>query len=356
MILNAGVNTSIDILPILFIPQSCKKIIKSSGDVFGTFLRPLIDELECLYVNGVNVAYEYPLGSIFDDPAEHSKICTMRAMVMMVTGDHPAQCKIGLVKNGGQEFCRRDMAHATLVKDGSSNIGRYVYDENRFQTRFPPVKRRVDDMAASLIEAKRCCTQAEKEEVWKQSGLSGESILWRLYDLYGFNISLDLVFDVMHTLSLNVFKKYIGSLLKEANATVKRQIDEAVKTLSTLVPESIRHGRWPNCPSLYHESFKAEENQKFIQWCLPYILRITDGISPEMQILGVLLIDIAHCFYNYSRDYGWSLNDINAIRTLLQSWRIRKEEAFGANSSTLEHVAGTIKLYKLYTSIFLFFN
>ncbi|MCO5591018.1 hypothetical protein L7F22_044994 [Adiantum nelumboides] len=216
-------------------------------------------------------------------------------MVMMVTGDHPAQCKIGMFKNGGSNFCRRDKAQATLKPDG-----RYVYDENRYQARFPPSHRSFGEMKAALEDAKRCCTLGEKEEAWKKAGLSGKSILWRLNDLYGFDVSLDCVYDVMHTLSLNVFKKYIAHLLQMADASQKKEIDAAVRALTKVVPSSIRYGRWPHAPSAYSDSFKAEENQKFIQWCLPYIIKTVNGISPEMQDLGYLLIDIAHSFYNYS--------------------------------------------------------
>ncbi|MCO5606008.1 hypothetical protein L7F22_060195 [Adiantum nelumboides] len=312
LLLNAGPNSSIDVLPVLFIPQSCKNSIKNSGDVFSTCLTPLVDELEKLFLHGEDVAYEYPVEKIFDSPEGHAKLCKIRAMVMMVTGDQPAQCKIGMFKNGGSNFCRRDKAQATLKPDG-----RYVYDENRYQARFPPSHRSFGEMKTALEDAKRCCTLAEKEEAWKKAGLSGKSILWRLNDLYGFDMD---------------------------DASQKKEIDAAVRALTKVVPSSIRYGRWPHAPSAYSDSFKAEENQKFIQWCLPYIIRTVNGIFQEMQDLGYLLIDIAHSFYNYSRDNGWSVDDIRVMKLLLQSWRVRMEEYLGPNSSPLEHVAGNGEL------------
>lgn len=109
-ILNGGKNSIINILPVLFIPFSCKEIIKNSSNVFSAFLRPLIKELEELYIAGIKVMYNYPVEQIFDDPFGHTMKCKVRGMLMMVTGDHPAQCKIGLFKDGGQYFCRRDKA------------------------------------------------------------------------------------------------------------------------------------------------------------------------------------------------------------------------------------------------------
>ncbi|MCO5599180.1 hypothetical protein L7F22_053280 [Adiantum nelumboides] len=170
LLLNAG---PIDVLPVLFIPQSCKKSVKNSGDVFSTCLTPLVDELEKLLLHGEDVAYEYPVEKIFDSPEAHAKLCKIRAMVMMVTGDHPVQCKIGMFKNGGSNFSRRDKAQATLKPDG-----RYVYDENRYQARFPPSHRSFGEMKAALEDAKRCCTLAEKEEAWKKSALKVLSA-WR---------------------------------------------------------------------------------------------------------------------------------------------------------------------------------
>lgn len=38
--------------------------------------------------------------------------------------------------------------------------------------------------------------------------------MWRLYDLYGFNLSTDLVYDTMHVLALYIFKKYVHLLVK----------------------------------------------------------------------------------------------------------------------------------------------
>ncbi|MCO5552692.1 hypothetical protein L7F22_006209 [Adiantum nelumboides] len=176
-------------------------------------------------------------------------------------------------------------------------------------------------MKAALEDPKRCCTQGEKEAAWKKAGLSGKSILWRLSDLYGFDVSLDCVYDVMHILSLNLFKKYILHLLQKSDASQKKEIDAAVRSLTKVVPSSTRYGRWPNTPSVYSDSFKAEENQKFIQWCFPYISKTVSGISPEMHNLGYLLIDLAHSFHNYYRDHGWSIDDIRVAKLLLQSWK-----------------------------------
>ena len=42
-----------------------------------------------------------------------------------------------------------------------------------------------------------------------QSGISGDSHLWRLYYLNGFDLSRDLIYDVMHVINLNLCKNFI---------------------------------------------------------------------------------------------------------------------------------------------------
>ncbi len=66
-------------------------------------------------------------------------------------------------------------------------------------------------------------------------GILGQSCLWRLYNFYGFDISRDLTYDVMHTLTLGVFKKYVHILVKyvERNGKIK-DLDGALQTMKKL--------------------------------------------------------------------------------------------------------------------------
>ncbi|MCO5601221.1 hypothetical protein L7F22_055340 [Adiantum nelumboides] len=262
-------------------------------------------------------------------------------MLMVVTGDHPAQCKIGLFKDGGQHFCRLDKAIASLDSSNPSFVGRYIYDKTCLQCRYPPPKRTMAEMQKALSLSVKTTSQSQPDDILKNAGLSGKSSLWRLNDLYGFDLSLDLVYDTMHILSLNIFQKYISLLMRNSSSEMKRKIDDITARALSCVPPTLRYGRWPRYPSKYHESYKAEENQEFIQWCLPFVLCEVDGLPSDIQDLGLLLIDIAHLFFNYTRDHGWTNKTIEVARTLLSSWRVRSEEAFGANSSPLEHVAGS---------------
>ena len=96
-----------------------------------------------------------------------------------------------------------------------------------------------------LFLSKRVYTQNERETILRDVGLSVESIVWKLHDLYGFNISLDLVYDVMHILLLNLFKKYISSLIKGSTNDLMKQIDGVVEEVFKLSPNSVYFGQWP---------------------------------------------------------------------------------------------------------------
>ncbi|MCO5598075.1 hypothetical protein L7F22_052165 [Adiantum nelumboides] len=207
-----------------------------------------MEELESLFVEGLEIDYNYPLESIPKLCAmSSSRKFTARAMLMLVTRDHPAQCKIGSFKEGGQSFCRRCKAIFQADEDTSSG---YVYDENRKQFRYPPSRCQPLESLDAISEFERATTEMEREAIRKKSGLSGVSPLWRFYNLYGFNPHLDLVYDCMHILSLNMFSKYINALMMALSNEVKNKIDDAIDRMSKWVPASIRYGWWPRLPRI----------------------------------------------------------------------------------------------------------
>ncbi len=63
--------------------------------------------------------------------------------------------------------------------------------------------------------------------------------------MYGFDISYDLTYDVMHILALCVFKKYVHVLVKyvEGNGKIK-DLDGALQTMNKLNLATLG-ARWP---------------------------------------------------------------------------------------------------------------
>ncbi len=58
--------------------------------------------------------------------------------------------------------------------------------------------------------------------------------------MYGFDISCDLTYDVMHTLALCVFKKYVHMLVKYAIGNGKiKDLDGVLQIVKTLSPTTL---------------------------------------------------------------------------------------------------------------------
>lgn len=51
--------------------------------------------------------------------------------------------------------------------------------------------------------------QTTRAKLAKESGYTGYSLLWRLHNLYGFDVFRDLVFDMMHNIPLNLLKNHL---------------------------------------------------------------------------------------------------------------------------------------------------
>ena len=266
----------------------------------------------------------------------------IRAALMFFTGDHPAQCKIGCLKEGGYGACRRcHMSQYLNVEDRV--IGAVQYTNNRYQSRNPPPIRTVNSMYHYTNSWKEASTDGERLQVSNLGGITGDSPLWRLYHMYGFDISRDLVFDVMHTLSLNVFKKYVETFIERIghNQSRKTEIENALNLIGTMRPKGLGQ-RWPKNPTTRLGFFKAEEYKNFVLWILPYLLDYFNVIDshPELFKLGLILIELSRIYFPHNHTYGWTEDTIQSTKSLLQSWRIRSEDYMGPSGSVLEHVAG----------------
>lgn len=130
-VLNAKKGGPLQNLPILFIPLHSQSdaIHARMNDAKCAFLRPLIEDLEHLFVEGFQVDFQVPNQYISEHlPIMQDGPTTIRVILMLVIGDHPAQCRIGQLKSSGKSGCRRCVMHTSLTVQGQ-----YVYDHNRIQ-------------------------------------------------------------------------------------------------------------------------------------------------------------------------------------------------------------------------------
>jgi hypothetical protein len=195
-------------------------------------------------------------------------------------------------------------------------------------------------MAFTLKQWQELPIGRERDEVGREASIASQSCLWRLYSLYGFDISHDLTYDVMHILAFCIFKKYVHMLVKYAvrNGKIK-DLDGALQTVKKLSLATLG-AKWPRSTESLG-FYKAEEYQIFIMWCLPHVLDHLDlGLDSILGGTGAVFTEVGRLFYTHSRSYGWTFQSMQNSQELLVAWRVHLKESVGPNSSPLEHVVG----------------
>ncbi|KAL3697763.1 hypothetical protein R1sor_011839 [Riccia sorocarpa] len=336
-ILSAGASSPLPPMPVLFIPNT-KGDPSSKSDALNACLQPFVEELIDLFINGVEVEFNYPSELI--GGRDLPKRFKLRIMLVLFTGDHPAQCKFGGFATSGYSGCRRCKMKSRVCNVPNSRV--VVYDSNREKYRHPPARKTVSELREAAVDLNACVTGAARKELSQRTGVTGDSQVWKLFDLYGFNPSEDLTYDAMHVLALSMFKKYTELLKKDAERTSAGR-DTLLSALAEVTKKKARclQGRWPKDPFNRLGFFKAEEYTNFILYCVPHIL-YEMGYEPGSILydLGRLVFEIARYFYIASRSQtGWTEDMVNKCYMLFASWRLRHEEGVGASGSILDHVA-----------------
>lgn len=304
-------------------------------------------------MDGIPVHYNYPMELVDDHLELQEKNFVLRAVLAVFTGDHPAQCKFGGWAVTGHAACRnckmstrwsKYKAHNTGTTTNQSQhqslMGRAVYDNNRRQMRYPPCSRDPKEVREGARKISRAGTNLERVLITRECGISCMTRAWRLHELSGFCLSKDLVYDTMHILALCLFKKYCELLVGSIPRGDHKKFEDALDEVTARKPIGF-DGRWPKAPFERLGYFKAEEFTRFILYCVPHILHEMDiSVHSDLGTLGLLLVEIARLFYIRSRQEGWTTTTLSLGRSLLASWRVRSEDAWGPNGAILEHVAG----------------
>ena len=108
----------------------------------------------------------------------------------------------------GKSGCRRCKLESMYVPE----TNHYYYPNFRKQARFPPEKKSLLDNLELLHKIASEERISVRQQLSKESGYTGLSILHRLYYLYGFLYDRDLVYDEMHTVHLNLVKNALKNL------------------------------------------------------------------------------------------------------------------------------------------------
>lgn len=342
-ILNASSSAKLPDMPILFIPNT-KEGVTQKVDLLETCIEPFVQECQLLFVDGIEVDYCYSVDMI-EGAQNLEKKFTMRVMLVLFSGDHPAQCKFGGFTNGGKSGCRRCRPLTQWKATPGVGVGgMLVYGENRRQQRFPIARKTAEELHDAANAVGLCETLLQKKAIAISTGVTGKTPCWRLFKLYNFNPSTDIIYDPMHILALCIFRKFVEFLKKDIETDPEKRAAflKALEVVTRRRTTELRGGRWPKDLFSRIGFWKAEEYTKFIIYCLPHILNEVFTENSELMEVGILLTEIGRLFYIEALANGWSALTIQRARQLFSSWRIRSEETFGASGSILEHVAGAI--------------
>ena len=99
----------------------------------------------------------------------------------------------------------------TLPPDGGTT---YYYGNNRYCARFPFDERNLDNDDRLIQSIADEDQPTVREAMSRNSGYTGHSILHQLKKLYGFDVSKDLVYDMVHNIPLNVISSLLNSFIK----------------------------------------------------------------------------------------------------------------------------------------------
>ena len=217
-----------------------------------------------------------------------------------------------------------------------------MYDQNLRQALVILQHRSLQELFESLCMWKSKPEGIQRKQFGMNTGISGESPFWRFYHLYGLDMSWDFVFHVMHVARLNIFKNYNVELFNKIRSIgCTSDVEVICDVVEKARQHELRAGQWPYRPVETHSWYKAEEHRLFVKWVLPLVLKKCKGrISNGMYQLGLLLVDIVHYFFNYTRKEGWIVGEIKYARDVFKHWQVILESTLGPNGRPLEHVAG----------------
>ena len=212
------------------------------------------------------------------------------------------------------------------LKD-SSNKHMY-YGENRFNHRYPWEQRNISSSFTSLYDIENETKSSVRKRMSSELGFTGISILHKyLYPLYKFDICKHPLYDVFHTICLNVVKNQAERII-DLEMVDKEYLDEQIKVFPW--PSELKSGRVPKPIGKLKGmgQWKAEGLQKFsfpmADCILPNYLT-SNPQELEIQSMVSRLTEINFCA---GRD-GWTDKLVDQHRKLSWHLNIMAEEVQG---------------------------
>ena len=159
------------------------------------FFEPLIRQIEELYIEGEEVYFSAPVPGF----SSGDSFATLRALPLLIRADSKAHHEIGLTSAGGVRGCRRCKVEGKYIPERRH----YYYGDFHLRYWRTCPNRSVVEERCNGRRVDAASSTAERRRIAKETGVTGESIFFRLHDLCGFDPIQDLVIDAMHAIALN---------------------------------------------------------------------------------------------------------------------------------------------------------
>lgn len=291
------------------------------------FMEPLMKDTCEGFIDGYKV--DYPKGITVAD-YQPLKQETIRLLLLCFTADHPGQCEVGKCLNQGQCPCRRCKLKGQHLQNSANN--HYYYGENRFHFRHPWEQRDIATEINNLFDVENETRSSVRKQMSSEKGFTGVSILHKyLYPLYGFDILKHLVYDVYHTVPLNIVKNQLVRAL-EQEIIDKAKLDEQIENFPWT--NEFKDGRVPR--KIGNKSigyWKAESFQKFSFPVANCIMESHLSDYKELEIMS-LVSRLTELHFHMGRN-GWTNAMIEMHKRLAWRLNILVEEVQGLSMCTI---------------------
>jgi hypothetical protein len=197
-----------------------------------------MDDLCDGFIQGYEVNYPEEIAITGYQPLP---VETVRVLLLCWTADYPGQCETGKFLNQGKCACRRCKMVGQHLENSSNT--HYYYGQNRFHFRYPWGSREITSELGNIFDIENETRSSVRKKLSSEKGFTGMSIFHKyLYPLYGFDILYHLVYDVYHTIPLNVVKNQFVRAL-DLELLDKTKLDEQIQSFPWT--QEFKNGRLP---------------------------------------------------------------------------------------------------------------
>ena len=306
------------------------------------FLEPLINEVKKLYIEGINVKIEQQIS--IKDVIIHPGEYTVRTLLLLGTADLKGHQEIVLHCGGGKVGCRRCVTHGVYIPVKRH----YYYGHFGVRYRSPSAPKTVQYLMQHGKEVDNAMTLRERKRIQTDTGVSGVSILCRLYALYRFDPVQDMVIDRMH-LTFNMLKReLIDQIWVDMGENVGRSVNCRDPTGGGLIDRddfssALAVVNWPKeekasgvarVTSLTDKmgGWKSNDFKKFSSVAREVF---AEKIPSRAYDCYMLLCQAVQMLYSKElRTRGWLDENISRLDKLLWAHAIRAEEYYGIGFCT----------------------